>query len=77
MPESHSGVSIAAKIESIREEFGIKKENIAGISRDNALNYDLAVSILGYPNTSCFGHTLQLALTTALKHPTIAKCTSA
>lgn len=77
MPESHSGVNIAAKIESIREEFGIKKENVAGISRDNASNYDLAMNILGYPSTSCFGHTLQLALASALKHPAITRCISA
>lgn len=38
MPEKHTGQNIAARIYQIREEFGIKKAHVAGVSRDNASN---------------------------------------
>ena len=38
------------------------RERIVGISRDNAANMDVAVASLGFPDTNCFGHTLQLAI---------------
>ena len=31
MPESHTGLYIAQRVNQIREEFGIAKENVAGI----------------------------------------------
>ena len=50
---------------------GIAKENVAGITRDNAANMDVAMAELGFPDTSCFGHTLQLGINAALNHPEI------
>ena len=67
MPETHTGLHIAQRIDQIRNEFGIAKENVAGITRDNAANMDVAMAELGFPDTSCFGHTLQLAINAALK----------
>ena len=32
---------------------------------------------LGFPDTSCFGHTLQLAINAALNHPEIQVCITA
>ncbi len=74
MPEKHSGANIAFRIEEIRAEFEIGKEQITGISRDNAANMDVAMASLGYPDTHCFGHTLQLAINSALNHPSIQAC---
>ncbi len=77
MPEKHSGLNIATRIDEIREEFGIKPEQVAGISSDNASNMDVAVDALGYSDTTCFGHTLQLAINSALAHSDIEECLSA
>ena len=38
---------------------------------------DVAVTSLGYPDTNCFGHTLQLAIRDALDHPEIQSCITA
>ena len=56
----HTGLNIATSIEKIRKEFEIDRERIVGISRDNAANMDVAVASLGFPDTNCFVHTLQL-----------------
>ena len=77
MPESHTGLHIAQRVNQIREEFGIAKENVAGITRDNAANMDVAMAELGFPDTSCFGHTIQLAINAALDDPEIQACISA
>ena len=77
MPETHTGLHIAQRIDQIRNEFGIAKENVAGITRDNAANMDVAMAELGFPDTSCFGHTLQLAINAALNHPEIQACITA
>ena len=44
MPETHTGLHIAQRIDQIRNEFGIAKENVAGITRDNAANMDVAMA---------------------------------
>ena len=77
MPESHTGLHIAQRVNQIREEFGIAKENVARITRDNAANMDVAMAELGFPDTSCFGHTIQLAINAALDDPEIQACISA
>ena len=76
MPEIHTGLNIATRIDEIRKEYEITREKVAGISRDNAANMDVAVTSLGYPDTNCFGHTLQLAIKDALDHPEIQACIS-
>ena len=77
MPEMHTGLNIATRIDEIRKEYQINSERVAGISRDNAANMDVAVTSLGYPDTNCFGHTLQLAIRDALDHPEIQSCITA
>ena len=37
------------------------------------MQLDVAMAELGFPDTSCFGHTLQLAIA-ALNHPEIQAC---
>ena len=74
MPETHTGLHIAQRIDEIRNDFGIAKENVTGITRDNAVNMDVAMAELRIPDTSCFGHTLQLAINAALNHPEIQAC---
>ena len=77
MPEQHTGLNIATRIHDIVQEFKIPEEKVAGISRDNASNMDVAVATLGYSDTCCFGHTLQLAINSALDLPDIKSCVSA
>ena len=77
MPEVHTGLNIASRIDEIRKEFHINIENAAGISRDNAANMDVAIASLGYADTRCFGHTLQLAIKDGLSHPEIQACIEA
>ena len=77
MRQSHTGLHIAQRVNQIREEFRIAKENVARITRDNAANMDVEMAELGFPDTSCFGHTLQLAINAALDHPEIQACISA
>ena len=50
MPETHTGLHIAQRKDQIRNEFGIAKENVAGITRDNAANMDVAMAELGFPD---------------------------
>ena len=38
---------------------------------------DVPVASLGFPNTNCFGHTLQLAIKAALSHAEIQACITA
>ena len=77
MPEVHTGLNIASRIDEIRKEFHINIENVAGISRDNAANMDVAIASLGYADTRCFGHTLQLTIKDGLSHPEIEACIEA
>ena len=77
MPETHTGLHIAKRIDERRYEFGISKEHVAGITRDNAANMGVAVAELGFSDTACFGHTLQLAINAALNHPDIQQCITA
>ena len=74
MPEAHTGLHIAQRIDEIRNEFGIAKENITGVTRDNTTNMDVAMAELGIPDTRWFGHTLQLAINAVLNHPEIQAC---
>ena len=74
MPEIHTGLNIATRIDKIRKEFQISSENVVGISRDNAANIDVTVTSLGYADTRCFGHTLQLAIRNGVSHPEIQSC---
>ena len=77
MPEVHTGLNIASRIDEIRKEFHINIENVGGISRDNAANMDVVIASLGYADTRCFGHTLQLAIKDGLSHPEIQACIEA
>ena len=47
-------------IEEMLAGWGIKKEQLHLIVRDNAANMVKAMADAGYPNLGCFAHTLQL-----------------
>ena len=51
--------------------------HIAGMVRDNGANIVLGVSLLGWPDIPCFGHTLQLCVEAGLKIDMVSRLTGA
>ncbi|XP_061578646.1 zinc finger BED domain-containing protein 4-like isoform X2 [Cololabis saira] len=77
LEERHTGSNIAAWIEEAMARFEISESNIVALVHDNGSNIVLAANILqekhGWMSIRCAGHTLQLVINRALKHPQIIK----
>ena len=59
-PGSHTGARICEMYREMLAGWGIKKEQLHLIVRDNAANMVKAMNDAGYPDLGCFTHTLQL-----------------
>lgn len=81
LEERHTGPNIAAWIEQAVERFEISPSKIVAVVHDNGSNVVLAANILqekhGWVSIRCAGHTLQLVINRALKHPQISKALGA
>lgn len=81
LEERHTGPNIAAWIQQAVERFEIPPSKIVAIVHDNGSNVVLAANILqekhGWMSVRCAGHTLQLVINHALKHPQISKALGA
>ena len=68
MPEDHTADHLAQAFESTLETWDLKKEQMVVITTDNGANIVKAVKTnLGWGHMSCFGHSLNLAVTNAIK----------
>ncbi|KAK1900659.1 Zinc finger BED domain containing protein 1 [Dissostichus eleginoides] len=81
LEERHTGTNIAAWIEQAVERFEIPLSKVVAVVHDNGSNVVLAANILqekhGWVSVRCTGHTLQLVINRALKHPQISKALGA
>ena len=77
MHERHTGVHIAKALIDVSTDFKILKENIACVVTDNASNMDGACRDGNFEHTTCFAHTVQLAVEDGLKIPTISRALGA
>lgn len=77
LEERHTAQNIAGWLEEILDKFEILPDKISAIVHDNGANIVGAARLLeekyGWASLRCTGHTLQLVLTSALKHQIIAK----
>lgn len=77
LEERHTGLNIATWIEQAMARFEIPASKIVAVVHDNGSNVVLAANILqekhGWKSVRCAGHTLQLVISHALKHPQITK----
>lgn len=67
-PEDHTGENLSAAISSSLESWGLKQAQQTCLTTDNGANILRAVRILGQTHLPCFGHCLQLAITSATGH---------
>ena len=65
MPEDHTADHLAQALESTLETWDLKKEQMVVITTDNVA--DIVKTNLGWGHMSCFGHSLNLAVTNAIK----------
>ena len=80
VPQAHTSENICAFLKEVANEWNIDKKIVA-IVTDNASNMKLAVTLGGWKPVSCFAHTLNLAVTDALKNNSelngiLARCRS-
>lgn len=77
LEERHTGPNIAEWIEQAMARFEIPASKIVAVVHDNGSNVVLAANILqekhGWKSAHCAGHTLQLVISHALKHPQFTK----
>ena len=66
MPESHTGVNIAERINQCLREFGIENSVVAYVA-DNGSNVVAALDDMATPRLGCFAHTLQLGIKCGLR----------
>ncbi len=59
-PGAHTGEMICGRYTEMLKGWGIKKEQLHLIVRDNTANMVKAMRDAGYPDLGCFAHTLQL-----------------
>ena len=57
-------------------DWSLNKDNISGIVRDNSANMVLGISLVGWPDIPCFGHTLQLCVGASLSLSDISSLTA-
>jgi hypothetical protein len=81
LQDRHTGSNIAEWLEEVVARFEIPPSNIIAIVHDNGANVVAAARILeeknGWSSVRCTGHTLQLVINAALKHPSIEKAVGA
>lgn len=79
--DRHTASNIAEWLEQAVARFEIPPSKIIAIVHDNGANIVAAANILeekhGWSSVRCTGHTLQLVINTALKHPSIEKAVGA
>uniref|UniRef100_A0A3Q1FT65 BED-type domain-containing protein n=1 Tax=Acanthochromis polyacanthus TaxID=80966 RepID=A0A3Q1FT65_9TELE len=77
LEDRHTAQNIAGWLEETLEKFEILPGKISAIVQDNGANIVAAARLLeekyGWPSLRCTGHTLQLVLSSALKHQIITK----
>lgn len=73
LQDRHTGSNIAESLEEVARRFEIPPSNIITIVHDNGANVMAAANIMeekhGWSSVRCTGHTLQLMINSALKHP--------
>ncbi len=72
---AHTGVNIAATIKEVQVEFEVTK--LSGMTTDNASNMTVACREMDIIHIKCFSHSLQLAVSKALKDNDIRKTLAA
>ncbi|KAF1377125.1 hypothetical protein PFLUV_G00197320 [Perca fluviatilis] len=81
LQDRHTASNIAEWLEQVVARFEIPPSKIIAIVRDNGANIVAAANILeekhGWSSVRCTGHTLQLVINAALKHPSIDKAVGA
>ncbi len=81
LQDRHTASNIAEWLEQVVARFEIPPSKIIAIVHDNGANIVAAANILeekhGWSSVRCTGHTLQLVINTALKHPSIEKAVGA
>ena len=77
MPERHTGINIASRLQTVAKEWNIPDDHIVAIVHDNAANMTVAVEELGWDDVSCFGHTLQLAINSGLSDSVLTRLAAA
>ena len=77
MPEWHTSVNIASRLENAASEWNITDEHIVPVVSDNASNMRVAAEEVGWEYISCLGHTLQLAFDSVLASDTLTRLTAA
>lgn len=73
VPEDHTGINIASRVEEVIEDFGLKKESIVSITTDSGSNMVVALRELHIIRLSCFGHVLHNAIGSAVKDARISR----
>ncbi len=81
LQDRHTAANIAEWLEEVVARFKIPPSKIIAIVHDNGANVVAAANILeekhGWSSVRCTGHTLQLVVNSALKHPSIDKAVGA
>ncbi|KAL7854971.1 hypothetical protein SRHO_G00033500 [Serrasalmus rhombeus] len=81
LQDRHTASNIAEWLEEVVARFEIPASKIIAIVHDNGANVVAAANILvekhGWSSVRCTGHTLQLVINAALKHPSIEKAIGA
>ncbi|KAA0721455.1 hypothetical protein E1301_Tti020347 [Triplophysa tibetana] len=81
LQDRHTASNIAELLEQVVARFEIPLSKIIAIVHDNGANIVSAANILeekhGWSSVRCTGHTLQLVINTASKHPSIEKAVGA
>ena len=71
------GVNIAERLKETVKEWNVPDDHIAGVVRDNGANIVLGVSLVGWPDIPCFGHTLQLCVESGLNLAMVSRLVGA
>jgi len=76
MPERHTGINIASRLQTVVKEWPIPDDHIVLIVHGNAA---VAVEEVGWDDVSCFGHTLQqsIIINSGLSYNVLARLVAA
>ena len=64
MPEQHTGVNIASRLQDVASEWNTPDEHIVAVVCDNAPNIRVDIEEVGWEYVCCFAHTMQLVIST-------------
>ena len=74
VPEEHTGLQLACCLDEILTDWRLDEKKMAAITTDNGANIVKACRVKQWPNTTCFGHNLHLAITTTIeKQPNVSR----